>query len=529
MKKNQISNKAFQISAAIFLVGCMSLPKPEKSDLEQARQILQGYSENIRNGNSDVAIQLLKDARNKITLDGKYDGGKGALFRDEARLTALIGHAEFNRGNISEASSRWQEAFGIQFKGLMNQNAIDIQNQKIIDAIGTGASQVSAKSAAQKSGQRTYDYTVFNTPVPIPQMVGVGMPDTTVLRFAVPVEAHPFENIVKLNNNNKSSCTATMVSPLVAISAAHCMSINGEPVDPKIISLKREDFFSAAPIKVAKYFTHQGENQGWDKARKNDWLILVAERAYDKSGPFIKVSEKIPDSVMNGSQKIMLAGYSSDMSKGFYLTLHFGCNFKVGQKADAGLYYSNCENAKGSSGAAVLTTTAPYKIIGIHTAQIVDPKDEFYSVETFTQAFVQTLEDVLRQTNQTAYEAIERQGSSNSIKNNGSPQIPSSVETLTKNDSVRIASGPSDAYGSLVSFKIKPNIVFIDNHTSNEVEVELRCAPDGTIVGRKILRSSGNESWNKAVLSAIDKTEVIPRDINGKVYSPLVIKFRSKE
>ena len=59
--------------------------------------------------------------------------------------------------------------------------------------------------------------------------------------------------------------------------------------------------------------------------------------------------------------------------------------------------------------------------------------------------------------------------------------------------------------------------------------VEVRCAPDGTIVGKKLIKSSGNAAWDNAVLKAIDKTEVLPRDTDGRVHSPLVISFRPKD
>jgi len=92
------------------------------------------------------------------------------------------------------------------------------------------------------------------------------------------------------------------------------------------------------------------------------------------------------------------------------------------------------------------------------------------------------------------------------------------------------SAGPSDSYGGRIRARIKPNIVFTeDPPNNNPAEVEVRCAPDGTIVGRKLIRSSGNPSWDNAVLKAIDKTEVLPRDVDGRVHSPLIISFRPKD
>lgn len=89
------------------------------------------------------------------------------------------------------------------------------------------------------------------------------------------------------------------------------------------------------------------------------------------------------------------------------------------------------------------------------------------------------------------------------------------------------SSGPSDSYGGRIRARVKPNIVFTDDVPGNpSTEVEVRMAPDGTIVARKINKSSGVKSWDDAVLRALDKTEVLPRDIDGRVHSPLIIEFK---
>lgn len=92
------------------------------------------------------------------------------------------------------------------------------------------------------------------------------------------------------------------------------------------------------------------------------------------------------------------------------------------------------------------------------------------------------------------------------------------------------AAGPSASYAGRIRARIKPNIVFTDDIAGNPVaEVEVRTSPDGTIVGRKLLKSSGVASWDQAVLKAIDKTEVLPRDIDGRVPALLEISFKPKD
>lgn len=98
-----------------------------------------------------------------------------------------------------------------------------------------------------------------------------------------------------------------------------------------------------------------------------------------------------------------------------------------------------------------------------------------------------------------------------------------------KGDAQRSA-GPSGSYGGKVSAKVKPNIVYPDAVSGNpRAEVEVRLSPDGTIVGKRLVTSSGNKAWDDAVLRALDKTESLPRDVDGRVPPSLVIGFRPQD
>jgi colicin import membrane protein len=92
------------------------------------------------------------------------------------------------------------------------------------------------------------------------------------------------------------------------------------------------------------------------------------------------------------------------------------------------------------------------------------------------------------------------------------------------------SSGPSDSYAGRIRARIKPNIVFMDDVPGNPVaEVEVRMAPDGTIVSRRITKASGAKAWDEAVLRALDRTAVLPRDTDGRVHSPLILTFRPRD
>lgn len=92
------------------------------------------------------------------------------------------------------------------------------------------------------------------------------------------------------------------------------------------------------------------------------------------------------------------------------------------------------------------------------------------------------------------------------------------------------SSAPSSGYAGRIMARIKPNIVFTDQIDGNPVAtVEVKLAPDGTIIGKRLLQSSGNKSWDDAVLRAIERTEILPRDVDGRVPPPFPITFRPRD
>ena len=92
------------------------------------------------------------------------------------------------------------------------------------------------------------------------------------------------------------------------------------------------------------------------------------------------------------------------------------------------------------------------------------------------------------------------------------------------------ASGPSATYAGKVVAAVRPNIIFPGTVAGNpSAEVEVTTLPTGDILGRKLIRSSGDPDWDSAVLRAIDRTQRLPRDVDGRVPSPMIIAFRPKD
>lgn len=94
------------------------------------------------------------------------------------------------------------------------------------------------------------------------------------------------------------------------------------------------------------------------------------------------------------------------------------------------------------------------------------------------------------------------------------------------------SSGPSGSYGAKVAAVVRPNVVFPDAEMVSgnpAAEFDVRLAPDGTIIGTpSLVKSSGLGGWDEAALRALQKTEKLPRDVDGTVPPRLIVSLRPK-
>jgi colicin import membrane protein len=79
---------------------------------------------------------------------------------------------------------------------------------------------------------------------------------------------------------------------------------------------------------------------------------------------------------------------------------------------------------------------------------------------------------------------------------------------------------------------VRPHVVFpaADRGSGNPgAEIDVRLPPDGTIVGTpQLVKTSGLPNWDDAALRALQKTEKLPRDIDGTVPARLIVTLRPK-
>jgi colicin import membrane protein len=109
---------------------------------------------------------------------------------------------------------------------------------------------------------------------------------------------------------------------------------------------------------------------------------------------------------------------------------------------------------------------------------------------------------------------------------------PTTGQGKTSNGKARRDSGPSGGYGARIRAAVRPNIVYLDPDKlrgNPKTTVQVWIAPDGTITDRKITQSSGVPSWDAAVLRALAQTHVLPRDVDGRVFSPMTLDFYPRD
>lgn len=92
------------------------------------------------------------------------------------------------------------------------------------------------------------------------------------------------------------------------------------------------------------------------------------------------------------------------------------------------------------------------------------------------------------------------------------------------------SSGPSAGYAGRLRAYLKPKLVYTGrNIGSSPAVVRVRVAPDGTILARELIKSSGQADWDQAVLDAIDRAGVLPRDTDSRVPPVIDIPWTASE
>ncbi|MFM0733284.1 cell envelope integrity protein TolA [Paraburkholderia sediminicola] len=84
----------------------------------------------------------------------------------------------------------------------------------------------------------------------------------------------------------------------------------------------------------------------------------------------------------------------------------------------------------------------------------------------------------------------------------------------------------SPGYADKVRRLVRPKISWGGETEGLETVVSVRCSPTGTLLDAQISRSSGNSAWDDAALRAVQLSNPMPQDIDGKTPTSFKITLR---
>jgi colicin import membrane protein len=84
----------------------------------------------------------------------------------------------------------------------------------------------------------------------------------------------------------------------------------------------------------------------------------------------------------------------------------------------------------------------------------------------------------------------------------------------------------SAGYAEKVQRLVRPKIIWAGATEGLETVVSVRCSPTGTLLSATVTRPSGNAQWDAAALRAVQQSDPMPLDTNGKAPSNFTITLR---
>ncbi len=88
------------------------------------------------------------------------------------------------------------------------------------------------------------------------------------------------------------------------------------------------------------------------------------------------------------------------------------------------------------------------------------------------------------------------------------------------------SAGPSDSYIGRIRARVMPNIIYSGDLSAKlQTLVRVECNAEGKITRTAILAGSGNDLWDRAVIKALERTQVLPQDEHKRVPCPFDFVF----
>lgn len=189
----------------------------------------------------------------------------------------------------------------------------------------------------------------------------------------VEAKAYPWSAIGKLNNGIGGSCTAVMISPHHALTAAHCLFFTrtGRLLPPQSFHLilgYENQHFEAHFRVLAYYIPRTYRPLRPFETLASDWALLSIspQQKSPIDTPYLS-----PGDNPTAASTLMTGGYSHRTP--YAMTADRHCRL-VGRSHDSKLLFDSCKAPSGYSGAPVLvanTGKPSFSVVGIHVADQV--------------------------------------------------------------------------------------------------------------------------------------------------------------
>lgn len=369
-----------------------------------------------------------------------YTHEDGQPYRLMAFVDAQLSWALLEQGRVQDAAGVSRQSF-LDLKAAMERHQRIRQSGGLMKQFGAvglvlfgayaDARSAQVGSAGYGGGSFTEGMLEFvdsvgwlNPDVEIPP-VGLDTrdPDSHVIRFPVMPLAGYLKYVGRVVTN-ESQCTGTAVFARIVLTNAHCIFTDGGGRRFAFPwQFRREVLIQDVgdSVGVMGYYTHQGWNAGWDGDRMNDWAILVLAQDYsvhqqdqERGEAFYFSTPESPTTLLTGfagegfdeagfrqdyidPERTWLAGYSNDLNRGHYLTMHVGCHIR--DDAASGGFIHNCDSERGSSGGGIFAWNREWQkfmLIGLNAAQYTAGPHAGWGIALPPSRYVPGLREVFR-------------------------------------------------------------------------------------------------------------------------------------